>query len=188
MINSILFYTTYTEYCDDVDCGWSFLCDEDSQSCVRDCDAFDIDGYLKCSDSWAIVQKNISSILERVGAIDQADDSLDDLRAQLDEIKDKIERLSRPFREQLNGGHANINPMAQEITGGHIAGDPSSDEFEWQDMLIIALLLSNLLIIYNLWICRKHNEMEGVKYSKTMQEVDVEDMTDSEASENEQLN
>ena len=63
-------YCNGVEYCEDgqclssdsIDCGFGFVCDEDTEACVADCDVFDIDGYIQCSSSFSDIELGISSI------------------------------------------------------------------------------------------------------------------------------
>ena len=61
----------------DVDCGFAFVCDEDTRSCQRDCDEFDIDGFLQCSDTFSAVGDDISTINDELDGMDTSMSGLD---------------------------------------------------------------------------------------------------------------
>eukprot|EP01083_Nonionella_stella_P281969 959691_1 len=57
--------------CQDVQCPVNFVCDPDTQGCVRDCDVFAIDGYLRaCSAEFDANENELSSLDQRVGALE----------------------------------------------------------------------------------------------------------------------
>ena len=71
-------YCNGEEYCDngqcingtDVQCRTHFVCDEDARECVRDCNTFDIDGYLKCSSSFASIGDSVTLINGEIDDLD----------------------------------------------------------------------------------------------------------------------
>eukprot|EP00485_Elphidium_margaritaceum_P020577 CAMPEP_0202725828 /NCGR_PEP_ID=MMETSP1385-20130828/184300_1 /ASSEMBLY_ACC=CAM_ASM_000861 /TAXON_ID=933848 /ORGANISM="Elphidium margaritaceum" /LENGTH=476 /DNA_ID=CAMNT_0049392033 /DNA_START=53 /DNA_END=1483 /DNA_ORIENTATION=+ len=61
---------------DELSCPADFVCSSSQQRCVRDCETFAIDGYLRdCSEEWD------SSQVEMVAVINQASDNLESIAA-----------------------------------------------------------------------------------------------------------
>ena len=158
-----------------VDCGFAFICDEESTSCIRDCDAFDIDEYLECSSSFGAVQSGIDHINLRVGGIgwsvdnlgteinnletkittneggiDEADLKIEELYRQYNDTNDKINRFGVDYEPgpNSNANADNIHNLMDDVNGD--SKYLMIGILQTKDFLIIGLLIINMLLtIYN---------------------------------------
>ena len=135
------------------DCGFAFFCDIDD-TCQRDCDAFDIDGFLQCSMLFGNIRGNLSLLIQ----------DNDVLQAQIDDINDDLDELSRPCRKQRKGrrSRANINPMRLIFDDKEDETQSLWNTFAIKDVLIIGLLIYNFILTNYMFCCQKSKP--NVKY------------------------
>jgi len=85
------------EYCldgqcasgDALECPFDFVCSTERQRCVRDCETFAIDGYLRdCSEEYDYIKTDIA------GVIDQASDNLESIVSLQTQVANNTEDLA----------------------------------------------------------------------------------------------
>ena len=196
------------EYCVDgqcysgnaVECGFAFVCDEESASCIRDCDSFHIDAYLECSSSFANVEESIDLINSELNIIDanissfgmKIDDfdtrstlngdaiggintEIEDLKRKLNETEDKIARLgvNYPVPIAAQSGNNPFNFMNGNDNNNVVS---MMDMLDIKDILIIGLLLINMIMAICNCIYKKNDKDSKGKYFKGVyQNIDVDD-------------
>ena len=166
----------------DEDCGFAFFCDVDD-TCQRDCNEFDIDGFLQCSILFGNVRGNLSLLIQDV---DDLEDTIQDfsnysavdalLQAQIDDITDDLDELSRRFRRQSKGrrSNANINPMRLLFDDNGSETQSLWNTSAIKDVLIIGLLIYCFVLTNYMFCCGKSKP--NVKYVN----VSEQDLKDSE--------
>eukprot|EP00485_Elphidium_margaritaceum_P005795 CAMPEP_0202690976 /NCGR_PEP_ID=MMETSP1385-20130828/5825_1 /ASSEMBLY_ACC=CAM_ASM_000861 /TAXON_ID=933848 /ORGANISM="Elphidium margaritaceum" /LENGTH=490 /DNA_ID=CAMNT_0049346317 /DNA_START=102 /DNA_END=1574 /DNA_ORIENTATION=- len=98
---------------DDVECPANFLCSSERQQCVRDCETFAIDGYLRdCSEEFDYVKTDVA------GVSSQASDNQEGLAA--------LEPLVSANTGNLASATANVEEI-NAVIGGERTGWVESD-------------------------------------------------------------
>jgi len=97
---------------DELSCPADFVCSSSQQRCVRDCETFAIDGYLRdCSEEWD------SSQVEMVAVINQASDNLESIAA--------LQPLVAANTETIDTVATNVDEVNAVIGGERISWSES---------------------------------------------------------------